>query len=484
MPNSSSGGTPLTATQTARKIGLVACLAFCVGTMIGGGVFALSGTVVDSAGSGAVLGFILAGVLMLFSALCFAAVAARAPVGESSYDPVATYLGPVWRFLTMWAFYIVGVSAIAFVLVSFGTYLLYFFPSGMKDSALLISLVAAVFLTFLNFGSADMVGKAETWMVGFKVLVLLVLIVFGLIVFRPDRLVAIHGTMTAPGSVFNAAAILFTAYTGFNVVTNMASQVRNPQKTVPLAIILSLALVAAIYTLVAVALLMSGVGKFGNAGLAQAAEALGAPYGWGKALGMLVAFAAVVSTLSGANANVLSSADLLVDMAKNRDIPSGMGKLTDKGRPVVSVIITGAVAFALIATDAFETVVVLSNVATVIALVIVGAVALALARKQWPGDGWKLPLGYVIPVLAILGALSNLYQYTWWQNVLGIALVAVGLLFYYFRHHSNPETLAHIDAHVAAGNTPMRRALTGQRALKITRDQAKAAAASGRERRS
>lgn len=467
-----TSGTRSVQGQTARQIGLIACLAFAVGTMIGGGVFALSGTVVDKAGSGAVVGFVLAGIIMVFSALCFAAVAARAPVGKSSYYPVATYLGPMWRFLTMWAFFIMGVAAIAFVLVSFGTYLLYFLPDSMQDTALLWSLIAAVLLIFLNFGPSDMIGKAETWMVGFKLLILLVMIVFGLIAFRPDLLISVHGSMTAPGSMFYAAAILFTAYTGFNVVTNIASQVKNPQKTIPAAVILSLVIVMIAYVLVAVALLMSEVKHFGSAGVAQAAEALGKPFGLGGFMGTLVALAAVVSTLSGANANVLASAELFVDMARNKDIPTVMGKLTNKGRPVIPVIITGAIALVLIVSNAFETVVVLSNVATVVALVIVSATALALAVKKWPGTGMKLPLGYTIPILAILGALSNLFQYTWWQNLLGIGLVGIGLVFYSLRHHIDESTHAHISAHLAAHNTPLRRVFSGRKAITITRHEA------------
>ncbi|GAA1862096.1 APC family permease [Microbacterium koreense] len=460
--------TAKTAATPTKKIGLIAALAFAVGTMIGGGVFALSGTVVDDAGSGAIVGYILSGIVMLFSALCFAAVAARAEPGQTGYAPIATYLSPVWRFIAMWAFYIMGVAAIAFVLVSFGSYLMYFFPADMKSTALWWALGAAVLLVLLNFGPADIVGKAETWMVGFKVLVLLIMIVFGLLAFSPERLVEAQGTMAAPGSMLYAAAILFTAYTGFNVVTNMASEIKNPQKTVPLAVMLSLGIVAIVYILVAVALVMSDVKDFGSAGLASAAEALGEPFGIGAFLGILVAIAACVSTLSGANANVLASADLFVAMAANRDIPAFLGKLTSKGRPVVSVGITGVITVILMVSGAFETIVVLSNVATVAAMVIVALTAFQMARKKWPGAGMKLPLGVTIPVLAILGALSNLFQYQWWQNVLGVVLVAAGLIFYVFKHRSRDKDVKLIKAHIAAGNTPLRRALTGAHARTIT----------------
>lgn len=437
MSHASSRATAPHNTKKADGIGLISALAFSVGTMVGGGVFALSGTVVNQSGSGAIGGYIIAGVIMMFSALSFAAVAGRAEPGESGYAPIATYLGPIMRFLTMWAFYIMGVALVAFVLVSFGSYLLYFLPAGMTDTAVWWSLGAAVLLVFLNFGSTAVIARAETIMVVFKVSVLFIMIIFGMIAFVPDRLVSVQGTMQGSGSVLAASALLFTAYTGFNVITNMAGQIRNPKRNVPLAILLSLGIVMVLYILVAIAMLMSGVTHFGNAGLAEAAAALGKPLGLGAILGALVALAACVSTLSGANANIIASAQLLVTMSGNTHMPPVVGRKSAKGRPITAVIITGVVAIVLMVSGAFQTIVVLSNVATVIAMVIVNLTAACLAYKKWPGAGMKLPLGMTIPILGILGALSNLPQYALWQNILGFALVAAGLLIYAWQHYRN-----------------------------------------------
>ena len=75
------------------KIGLVPCVAFAVGTMIGAGVFVLSGIAVQKAGPAALVSFLLAGVLVLLSALSFGVVASRARPGESGYAYVGRALG-------------------------------------------------------------------------------------------------------------------------------------------------------------------------------------------------------------------------------------------------------------------------------------------------------------------------------------------------------------------------------------------------------
>jgi amino acid transporter len=245
---------PAVQAHEAAKIGLIPCLAFSVGTMIGGGVFTLSGVAVDEAGPAAMLAYVIAGVVMLLSALSFAAVASRSRPGDSGYASIGTILGPQWRFLAMWAFYLNAVTCIAFVLVSFGSYLQQYFVSGLPITV--AALLAVVLLGVLNLGPADLVGRAETFLVGLKVAILLLLVAYGLASLGTAQFTPFvpHGG----SSVLTVTAMLFTAYTGFNVVTNMAGSVRRPERTVPLAMILSILISAVVYVGVIVALLASG----------------------------------------------------------------------------------------------------------------------------------------------------------------------------------------------------------------------------------
>ena len=89
-----------------HQIGLIPCVAFCVGTMIGGGVFSLSGLAVDKTGPSAILAYLLAGVVMLLSALSFVVVSSRSRSGDSGYAPLGGIISPGWRFIAMWGFYL------------------------------------------------------------------------------------------------------------------------------------------------------------------------------------------------------------------------------------------------------------------------------------------------------------------------------------------------------------------------------------------
>lgn len=434
-----------------HKIGLLPCLAFAVGTMIGGGVFTLSGAAVDEAGPSAMLGYLIAGGVMLMSALTFAAVASRSRPGDSGYAAIGEILRPEWRFLTMWAFYINAVTSMAFVLISFGSYLReYFVPSASATAA---ALVALIVLALLNLGPADLVGRAETFLVAVKVGILIVLVCYGLVSISPSDLTPLMPQ--GGGSLLRVTAMLFTAYIGFNVVTNMAGSVRRPERTVPLAIVLSIVISGLVYLGVIVALLASGVHHFGEAGLGKAAEALMGAWGAG-----LVAFGACVSTVSGANANMLGSSELMIKLAAQDDVAPRWGKLTRHKHPAASVLLATVLVVVLIALGDLSTAVALSNVAAILAMLIVNVAAFKLARERWPAPGMRLRGGVTLPVVAFLTAAAQLPSLGWVDVALGTAMVFAGLFIYALRHR--PELATDPDPMLRAIEeleTPVARAL-------------------------
>lgn len=443
--------TPTTGSERTGTIGLLPCMAFAVGTMIGGGVFTLSGIAVDEAGPSAILGYVIAGAVMLLSALSFTVVASRSAPGDSGYASIGTILGPQFRFLTMWAFYLNAVTCIAFVLLSFGSYLQQYFIGSISPTV--AAILAVVGLGLLNLGPADLVARAETVLVGVKVAILILLVCWGLAVVSPSDL-----TPIAPqghGSVLRVTALLFTAYTGFNVVTNMAGSVRKPQRTVPLAIVLSVLVSAAIYVGVIVALLASGESDFGDAGLGKAAEALMGHWG-----ALLVAFAAIVSTLSGANANILGSSELMIRLSAQGDAAPRWRVLTRHHHPAASVGLASLIAAVLVLTGGVDSIVALSNVTAVIAMLLVDVAALRLALHHWPQPGSRLPGGPLLPVVAAVTAAAQLPSLGWVAVVTGTILVLAGLFVYVARHR--PELGADIGPLLRAIElleTPVARAL-------------------------
>jgi amino acid transporter len=430
------------------SIGLLSCVAFAVGTMVGAGVFVLSGLAVQRTGPAAIVSFLLAGVLVLLSALSFAVVASLAPPGGSGYAYVATALGRYWGFLASWAFYLGGIIGAAFVLGAFGTYLHDFFLAGA--SATVLAVAAAVLLTAVNLGPASAVGRAETVLVAVKLAILALLVAFAFVHLDRARFTPFtpHGT----GAVVTTSALLFIAYLGFNVVTNMAGDVRDAARTVPLAILVSMLVVGVVYAGVVVALLAGQVHSYDEASVGTAARHLMGAWG-----GVLVPIGALVSTLSAANANILGSSEIMVRLAAQREVPTAAGRLWH-GHPVVSVLL-GAVAYlVLLASGATETVVALANVAAIVAMVLVNAAAFQALRRRARG-GLRLPLGPVLPALGLLAALAQLVFIGWARVLVGLVLVFAGSAVYALKGRHNPEHHQVITAHLARNAGPAGRAL-------------------------
>jgi amino acid transporter len=433
------------------SIGLVACLAFAVGTMVGGGVFTLSGVAIDMAGPSAIVSYLIAGLVMLLSALSFVTIATRAAPGDSGYGPIGTILGPAWRFLVMWGFYVNGATILTFLLLSFGDYLNEFFLAGLGATA--AALIATLAISALNLGPADLVAKAETWVVGLKIGILVFFIVWGI-----SEIGNAQFEPFAPGGeqgIREASALLFTAYTGFNVVTNMAGAVRNPRRTVPLAVIGSVLISGVIYIGVILAMLASGVEDFGSTGVGEAATALMGEWG-----GYLIAFAACISTLSGANANLLGASEVMIRLVGQGDAPPVLARTTRSGHPLLSVLLIGALTLVLVLVARVDNIVTYANVAALVAMVVVNVAAFQLARKGWPGEGLRLPGGPVIPAIATVACLGQFVALDWPQALIGLGLVAAGLLIYRSRHRQEFGDGAELRAREAVDelDTPLLRA--------------------------
>jgi len=438
------------------KIGFIPCTAFAVGTMIGAGVFVLSGLAVKTAGPAALVSFALAGVLVMLSALSFAVVASRARPGESGYAYARDALGGFWSFLISWAFYIGSVVGVAFVLHAFGTYLHDFFWSSVPVTV--AALVGAVALTVLNLGPADLIGRAELGLVSAKVIILALLIVFALI--HVDRA---HFSPFAPHgdvSVLKTSGMLFVAYLGFNVVCSMAPEVKDAARTIPKAIVTSMLLVGLVYLGVVVALLAGGISSYDEASVGEAAQHLIGDWG-----GVLIPIGAIVSTLSAANANVLGASEIMVRLAAQRDVPTVLGRMW-RGHPAVSVLAGAVLYVVLLLVGSTDTVVGLANVAAIAAMAVVNAAAI-VAQRSKAHEGVRLPLGPVLPVLAIITVLAQLFFIHWVEVVLGVVLLAAGAGVYALRRTAHqPEHHGALLDQVRSGDTPAARAVGGRRAAR------------------
>ncbi len=437
--------------RRSKKIRLVTATAFAVGAMIGGGVFVLTGTALQQAGPAALVAFLIAGVTVLLSALSFAVIASQAEAKKSGYTFVGKMLGsPAWGFLVSWCFYLSGIIAAAFVLNAFGVYVHHFIVHS--SSALVWGLIGAGVLTLVNLGPASEIGKIETFLVGGKLLVLLLLICFGLAHLHASDLHPFypHGS----SHIFTTSAFLFIAFLGFNVITNISGDVENPQRTVPRAILLSMLVVTLVYVGVVLALLAAHISTYSEASVGIAAQHLIGPIG-----GALVVAGAIVSTLSSANANILGSSEIIVRLAADKSVPTVLGRMRH-GHPYMSVFFGAVLYVVLIMTGRTGVIVDLANVTAIVALIIVN-VAAARALTLTTFSGLRLPMRWFLPMLGAVGALLQFAFMPVSSLIIGLAFSLSGVTIYALRkRYHHPQAHKEIVRIVNTTEGPLSRSLT------------------------
>jgi len=208
--------------------------------------------------------------------------------------------------------------------------------------------------------------------------------------------------------VLAAAGIVFFAYTGYARIATLGEEIKEPEKTIPKAILISLAITAIVYVIVTtVGIGLIGVSQFGNSEspIATAASVLGSP-----ALVWLVIFGAGVATLSVLLSDLLSSSRTVFAMARNGDFPKVLSQMRNVN-PVNSVIVTSAIVLALVLTGSLVQIAGLTSLTILIyyAVTNISALKLQPEKKRFPRI---IPVAGVICCIGLVVFLP-LEQWLW-----------------------------------------------------------------------
>ncbi len=354
------------------KIGFLSVVSMGVGGMIGGGIFAVLGLAVQLAKGATPVAFAIAGLIALLTSYSYARLSLAYPSqgGTVEFLNQAFGVGLITGSLNilLWLSYIIMLSLYAY---AFGSYGASFFNHSLLLKHGLISLIVLL-LTALNFMGSAVAGKAEEWIVGFKVLILLIFVLAGLWGVDAERLQP--SNWSPPVQLIAGGMIIFLAYEGFELIANTAEDVKNPEK-LPLAYYTSVGFVIVVYVLVA--LVTVGNLPYDQIVAAEdyALAASAKPF-LGSAGFTLIAIAALLSTSSAINATLYGAAKISFIIAKEGELPEALERKV-WNRPVEGLIIT-ALAVLLVA-NVFD----LSSISTMGSagfLIIFAAVNLANAR--------------------------------------------------------------------------------------------------------
>lgn len=397
-----------------RVLGFWDAVAIGIAAMIGAGIFVVSGIGTRIAGSAVILAFIIAGVVALLNALSSAELAAAIPREGGTYEYARRLLSHKVGFMTGWLFISSKMLESATVALAFGAYAALFLNLDPRTFAV----AAVLVLTLINVAGIRTSTDASIIMAIIKVGVLAIFALIGMSAvkttnFEPFAPTGLQGVLAA-------SAIIFFAYTGYARIATLGEEIKEPEKTIPRAILTSLIITAIIYVIViTVGIGLAGVKQFGdsNSPIATAASALGNPV-----LTALVIFGAGVATLSVLLSDLLSSSRTVFAMARNGDFPKLLSRMRNVN-PVNSVIASSAIVLALVLTGSLVQVATLTSLTILIYYAVTNMSALKLQPK-------KRRFPAVVPIAGLISCLGlvlflPLEQWLWTILLLTIGVVYV-----------------------------------------------------------
>ncbi len=421
-------------------------VALSVNDVIGSGVYLILPVAAATLlGPASVWAILAAGVAVLLLVLCFAEAGSLfdRPGGAIVYTRAA--FGEFVGFEVGWMTWIARVSSIAGLSVFFARAVGYLWDGanhGLGQAATVVLPLAA--LTGINVAGIKSGARTAVVLAIGKTLPLAVLLLVGIFFVDWHLVFPVPGPQ--PGNFMKAALLVLFAYAGFENTAAPAGEFQNPQRDVPFALVVQIAIVTTIYTLVQ----LVAIGTIPNLGqsptpLADAGRLLMGPFG-----GFLLTLGAVLSVLGTNNNTVLSGPRYLYALAENGRLPASIAKIHPRYHtPHVAIVLQTAVALALIGADAIfhavkpgalgvaEELAVLSAIAR-LATYIGTCLAVPVLRRRMPMTPRtiRLPGGPAIPVVALLICvlfLSAAEAKNWIAG--GIAL-AVGAAIYISRRGS------------------------------------------------
>ena len=346
-------------------MGLYGATLIGVGAIVGGGILALAGTAFAVAGPAAIVAFALNGVIALITAHSFAGMAAAFPQNGGSYTFAKMVLSVRAAFAVGWMVWFSSIAAGVLYALGFAVYGVLILeqlmpmagqpmPDWFRGRVVGMSLAAAatLFYSWRLIRRAAGGGSVET--IG-KVIIFIAFIAVGFVVLlvgRADAASAAAAPIALPSTFFHggmaglAAAMGFTfiALQGFDLIAAVSGEVREPQRTVPRAMYLSLAIALVVYLPLLVVVIAAGVPAGSDIVSMSAAApasvvALSARTIMGNAGFWMIALAALLSMLSALQANLFAASRIARAMSRDRTLPAALSKLhATRATPVGGVL--------------------------------------------------------------------------------------------------------------------------------------------------
>jgi basic amino acid/polyamine antiporter, APA family len=395
-----------------RRLGVSDAVVIGAGSMIGAGVFAAWSPAADAAGTGLLVGLVIAGVVAFCNAASSAQLAAVHPQSGGTYVYGRRQLGAFWGHLAGWGFVVGKTASCAAMALTVGAYL-------WPDQDRVVAVVAIVAITAVNIGGLSRTVAVTRVLLAVSLVALAAVVVAGWT--DPDasldRLTPIDAGWR---EILQSAGFLFFAFAGYARIATLGEEVRDPAVTIPRAIPRALAAVLAVYLVVGV----TALAVVPASGLAATSAPLQLVMEGGRldALSPVVDIGAGIAAL-GVLLNLIPGVSrTTLAMARERELPHWLAHVdVARSIPLRAEVTVAVVVIALVIVVDLRDAIAISGVAVLTYYAITNAAALTLSAEQrrWPAI---IAVGGLIGCVTLVAALPPAAVVT------GVVTLAAGVL--------------------------------------------------------
>lgn len=415
-----------------------------IGAIIGTGIFILPGIVsYGTAGPAITISFILAAIVCILTAMCFAELSSTFPVAGSTYSYGSIIFGQFPGWLIGWALcleYILGVSAVS---SGFSAYFVSLMNSfGIVLPKAIIGPLEPANGTFINLPSVIVLiliylllrrgiqtsTKMNTVMVFVKLAVVLTFIIVGAFYIKPANY---HPYFPMGGfGVIKGAALVFFAYLGFDVIPSSAPEVKDPQKNIPISIMVSLAICAILYVILSAVL--TGMVSYKDLNYADPVVFALNYVKLGK-IAFLITIGALVGMFTMMLNTVYGGSRLIYALGRDGMIPNAFGKIDEKAKmPILSLNTITLLAVLLGGFVSLKELTSLVNIGTLVSFTFVASGIIKLRhRKDVPHSDFKVPFYPWLPIISVILCILLMTQVSINSWITFLGWFAIGVVVYF-----------------------------------------------------
>lgn len=428
-----------------------------LGSIIGTGVLVLAGLVAArDAGPAVVFSFVLAAIVCGFIALCYAEIASILPVSGSVYTYAYATIGELVAHLVGWmllSIYILATAAVASGWTGYFHNLISGLGLDMPKSLLMIpsqggmmnlpAMVITLILAWMLSRGTKESKRINNIMVLIKIGMVILFIVVGVFYIKPENWVPF--TPYGVSGVLAGGAAAFFTFMGFDILATSAEEVKDPQRNLPIGIIVSLIICTIIY--VVVCLVMTGMVSYKELNVPEAMAYVMEVVGQGKVAGV-IAVGAVIGLMAVIFSSMYAATRVFFAMSRDGLLPKSLAKINKKtGAPTFTVGLMGIGSSFIAGFIDLKELANLVNISGLVTYSMVG-VSVIILRKTHPNlkRGFMVPFVPILPIISIVSCvflMLNLPLRTWLYFCIWITIGVVTYFVYSIKHSNlNEEAIS------------------------------------------